>query len=155
MRHETKVIYSRATFIILLVSALMLMVMLILTPKANAAQCSEIPQVFWWSNTSAEKMTAYVDRKYDGDWDPYIKKWERYEENMRNIMFRGRSAVVKSHDIVLKDDGLVGYVKQISKRIEATRCIAEQVLDARLIEELVNIETAAGGNLELEILLIE
>ena len=129
--------------------------MVFFSNQAKAERCPEIPAVSWWSDNTAEKLTASVDRQHDGDWDPYIKKWESYEEHMRDVMFRGKSAVIKSSGQILKGEELADFIKLINQRIRATRCIADKVIDARLIEELNNMETAAGGNAELEISLVE
>jgi len=108
--------------------------------------CPEVPKVSWWSDTSVEGMTAYVDRKHDGDWSPYLKKWQRYEERMRGILNKGGSAVIKSRNVTLEGEDLARHIDMIAKRVEATRCIADQVIEARLTEEFNNMDTAAGGN---------
>jgi hypothetical protein len=140
---------------ILLSAALVLSAIVLFSNQAKAENCPEIPSVSWWNDTTPEMLTANVDRKHDGDWDPYIKKWESYEEQMRDILFRGKAAVIKSSGQILKGEDLAGFIKLIGQRVEATRCIADEVIDARLIEELSNMETAAGGNPELEIRLVE
>jgi hypothetical protein len=119
--------------------------------SADAGEtCQEVPSVAWWGDTSPQGLTAYVDRKHDGDWDPYLKKWQDYEENMRDILSNGKSAVVKSQGITLQGAELENHIELIARRVVATRCIASQVIEARLIESLSNMETAAGGPSEPE-----
>ncbi|NQU58048.1 MAG: hypothetical protein HQ513_12500 [Rhodospirillales bacterium] len=110
--------------------------------------CPEIPAVAWWGDTSPEGITAYVDRKHDGDWAPYLKKWQKYEKRMRDILSNGKSAVVKSQDITLEGEELAKHIELIAKRVEAIDCIAARVTEARLSEDLNNMDTAAGGNPE-------
>jgi hypothetical protein len=119
--------------------------------SANAAPtCPEIPKVSWWSNTSVEGMAAYVERKHDGDWASYLEKWQRYEERMRDMLNDGKTAVIKSQNTTLQGDDLARHIDLIAKRVEATRCIADQVTEARLIENFNNMDTAAGGNTDLQ-----
>ncbi|NQU57795.1 MAG: hypothetical protein HQ513_11210 [Rhodospirillales bacterium] len=151
----SKSIQSGMLLLGLLATALVLIAMVLFSNQAKAEGCPEIPAVSWWGETTAEKLTAQVDSKYDGDWAPYIKEWESYAEKARDVMALGKSLQVNSHGLVLKDQELARYVKLIDERIKATRCIADEVIDARLIEELNNMETAAGGNEELEIRLVE
>ncbi|MBC8269266.1 MAG: hypothetical protein H8E36_10995 [Rhodospirillaceae bacterium] len=119
----------------------------VFSASANAGEtCPEVPKVSWWKVTSVEAMTAYVDRKHDGDWAPYLKKWQRYEERMRGILDNGKSVVIKSQNITLQGEDLARHIERIAKRVEVTRCIADQVVEARTIEEFNNMDTAAGGN---------
>jgi len=117
-------------------------------PAQAVEDCPQVPDVAWWGDTSPEGLTAYVDRKHDGDWAPYLKKWQKYEASMRKILSRGKSAVVKSQDLVLEGQDLENHIELIARRINATRCIAGVVVEARLTEELGNMETASGGNPE-------
>ncbi len=155
MRSNVDSTHPGKTFSIVMCTAFILLAVAIFSSAATAKECPEIPTISWWNNGSAEKMTDYVDANHSGDWAPYIRDWERYEERMRDILFRGQSAFVKSKNLVLKGADLAQYVDYIGKRIQATRCIADEVIDARLIEELNNMETAAGRDPELEIRLVE
>lgn len=116
--------------------------------QAEAFSCNDVPSVAWWGNTSPEGLTAFVDSHHNGDWAPYIKKCENYEERMRDVLFRGKSVTTKSKKRVLNVEDLALQIKQISQRVQATRRIADEVVTARLAEELGNMETAAGGNPE-------
>jgi hypothetical protein len=155
MRSIAKTTTISRPVLILLIAAFVLMAMAIFSSQAKASTCPEIPVVSWWNNTTPEKITAYVDTNHDGDWAPYLDRWEQYEEQMRDVMLRGKSALIKSKGVLIKGNELASYIHQINSRIEATRCIADEVIDARLIEELNNMETAAGGNPELDIQLVE
>lgn len=126
-----------------------ILVSLFFSASADAAEtCPEVPSVSWWGDVSPEGLTAYVDRKHDGDWAPYLEKWQAYEKRMREILSNGKSAVVKSRNITLKGEGLEDHVELIARRVEATRCIAEHVIEARLSEDFNNMDTAAGGDME-------
>ncbi len=115
---------------------------------ANAADCPQIPAVEWWGDTSVEKLSAYVERKHHGDWAIYIDKWERHKEKMRDTMYRGKSAAIKSHNIILEGEELANYIQIVRRRIDAMRCFANDITEARLIDGLNNMETAAGGTPE-------
>ncbi|MBL6932859.1 MAG: hypothetical protein ISR45_07915 [Rhodospirillales bacterium] len=155
MRAIAKTIQSGKTFLILLIAGLVLLALATFYAQADESACPNIPDISWWNITTNEKLTAYVDAKHGGDWEPYIQDWQRYEERMREVMFRGGSAIVKSSGNTLSGKELAQYVRLINARIMATRCIADKVIDARLIEELNNMNTAAGGNPEMDIQLVE
>lgn len=155
MLNINKLTQSGMLHITVLGAASVLSTLLLFSNPAKAEGCPEVPTVSWWNNTSAELMTAYVDRNYDGDWTPYIQKLESDEKAMQDTLTNGQAVVIKSKKLVLKGEELARYIQLIGKRIEATRCIADEVIDTRLIEELNNMETAAGGNSELEISLVE
>jgi hypothetical protein len=155
MHSIAKSISSVKPFYILLIIAFVMIGMTFFSSSAKASSCPQIPAVSWWGDTSAEKLTAYVDRKHDGDWTPYIKKWELYADRMRQAMFSGEAVKIKFRNVVLDEGDLAVYIRQVGERVEATRCIADEVIDARLIEELATMDTAAGGNPELEIRLVE
>ncbi len=142
-------------FLVLLATALILIAMVLFSNQAMAEGCPEIPTASWWGETTAEKLTAQVDSKYDGDWAPYIKEWQSDAERARDAMALGKPLQVNAQGLTLKDQELARYVELIEQRIKATRCIADEVIDTRLIEELNNMDTAAGGNTELEIRLVE
>jgi hypothetical protein len=93
-------------------------------------------------------LTAFVDSHHNGDWALYIKKCENYEERMHDVLFRGKSVIIKSKKLVPNGEDLALQIEQISQRVQATRRIADEVVTARLAEELGNMETAAGGNPE-------
>ncbi|NQU57683.1 MAG: hypothetical protein HQ513_10640 [Rhodospirillales bacterium] len=155
MSSVSKSIQSGMLYLVLLTTALVLIAMVLFSNQAKAEGCPEIAATPWWGETTAEKLTAQVDRKYEGDWTPYIKEWQSYAEKARDVMARGKPLQVNAQGLALKDQELARYVKLIEQRIKATRCIADEVIDFRLIEELSNMETAAGGNEELEIRLVE
>ncbi len=155
MNSVSKSIQSGMLYLGLLATALVLIAMVLFSNQARAEGCPDIAKLSWWGETTAEKLTAQVDRKYAGDWAPYIKEWQGYAEKARDVMALGKPLQVNAQGLVLKDMELARYIALIEARIKATRCIADEVIDARLIEELNNMETSAGGNAELEIRLVE
>ena len=54
-------------------------------PSAAFAECPNFPAVPWWGKVSHDSVKSYVARKYDGDWLPYVKKWERQLSRMTDI----------------------------------------------------------------------
>ncbi len=102
----------------LLVAALLAMS----SQAARAAECGAFPTVDWW-NITHESVKKYVRAKHDGDWRPYIGKWERQLAKMKDVYARNNSAVSPT-GVKLKDERLKGYIDQIGQRIAVTRCLA-------------------------------
>ncbi len=90
--------------------------------KSTQASCPALPEVAWWKTTHA-KIVRYVDKKFQGNWDPYITKWINYRTKMQKIYDRDGSATVKSRDLRLSGDNLARHIKQIDQRIDVTRCL--------------------------------
>ncbi len=105
--------------------------------------CPEVPQTKWWGKTTHQKITNYVTKKHNGNWMPYIDKWNRQLAKMRTIYHRGGSAVFKKQGVTIEDKQLSQYIKDIEVRLEVTRCLAMQELkrEEQLLSEM---ETASG-----------
>tara|TARA_B100000315_G_scaffold250073_1_gene282307 strand:+ start:269 stop:1063 length:795 start_codon:yes stop_codon:yes gene_type:complete len=93
--------------------------------NARAASCPALPNVIWWKTTHV-KIVNYVDRKYGGNWHPYIQKWENYRAKMQDILERDGTALVKSRDIRLRGEQLARHIVQIEQRIVVTRCLQDK-----------------------------
>jgi len=116
-----------------------------------AEKCPDVPSVSWWGDTSPAGLAAYVNRKHDGDWTSYVKKWQAYEDRMREILNKGKSAIIKSQALTLQGKDLENHIELIAKRVKATRCLASQVMQTRLNEDLNNMNTSSGGNVEADL----
>ena len=88
----------------------------------------------WWGKVSHDSVKSYVARKYDGDWTPYVKKWERQLSRMTKVRDRGKTAVIRSRNIRLSGDRLSIYVEQIRQRVAVTRCLAQDTTEAASIK---------------------
>ena len=87
-----------------------------------ARSCPALPEVAWW-DTSHRKIINYVDRKFQGEWDPYIDRWVNYRDQMQGILDRAGTAVVKSRNIRLAGSDLAAHIGDIERRIYVTRCL--------------------------------
>jgi hypothetical protein len=105
-----------------------------IVPSAAFAECPNFPNVSWWVKVSHDSVKSYVARKYEGDWSPYVKKWERQLSRMTKIRDRGKTAVIKSRKLRLSGDSLSIYVEQIRQRVAVTRCLAQDTTEAASIE---------------------
>lgn len=104
--------------------AVLFVMMAVGTAVANQVpQCAAFPESDFWSVTHSS-IASYVKRKHDGDWKPYIGKWQKQLANMRNIQKRGGSAVFKSKGITISGERLADYLKDLETRIEITKCLA-------------------------------
>jgi hypothetical protein len=114
----------------------------ILAASAAHAQgtCQKFPQVTWWGKLSHDRVARYVARKHDGDWLPYIVKWERQMAKVENVYRRNSRLVIRKRGIVIEGEALGGYLQKIRKRVAINRCLAHQAarsaaLDAGTIKE--------------------
>ncbi len=89
---------------------------------ASAGGCPNLPQVAWW-DTTPEKIVSYVDQTFQGDWDPYIAKWETYRIRMAQIHDSNGAALVKSRGLRLEGDTLADHIRAIDERLTVTRCL--------------------------------
>ena len=92
---------------------------------AMARACPRLPDVAWW-DTTPQKIVEYVDQTFQGDWDPYIAKWEAYRIRMSQIREINGAAVVKSRGLRLEGDSLVDHIRDIEQRLKVTRCLKDQ-----------------------------
>jgi len=86
-------------------------------------RCAQIPDVDWWKFKTHAQVKRYVDRKYGGDWQPYVEGWSTRLEKLRDIYGRG-SAIKTGNGQLLQDEGLAVYINQVAKRLAVTRCLA-------------------------------
>lgn len=112
-------------------------------PRPSHAACPALPDVEWWQS-SHQQITKYVEKRHNGDWSKYVKKWAKYGQRMQDIQERGSSAVVKSRDLRLEGKALEKYVSQIKARVSVLRCLAAEA-KADTGEDVANFPTAAGG----------
>lgn len=108
-------------------------------PKASAT-CGPFPRIPLWKSLSHDFVRQQVEDTYDGDWQTYIAKLERYEDKLRGIRKRGTAAVVtwESRKIRLKGEAIDIFLGQVDRRIAVTRCLAGN-------DDIANFSTAAGG----------
>ena len=93
--------------------------------RPDPAQCPALPDISWWGTNSHRKMVDFVERKFDGDWGPYIAKWERYEARMRDILKRGGTAVLRKKGIKMDGAVLASYAEMIGQRVSVMYCLAD------------------------------
>lgn len=97
------------------------------------SQCEPIPRVEWWKYKTHETVAAYVNRKYRGNWLPYLGKWVRRLVKLQDIHNRQSSAVTSS-GLVLRGAELRAYIQKMQKRLSVTRCLADEAKKAALME---------------------
>jgi len=124
-------------------SAVLFLAASILLPSAAAAECGPFPRYKLWGNLTHGKVQSYVDRKLDGDWQPYISHLEKQLAGVKGIMARGKPARIRSKgkQYTLAGDDLVNYVRLSEARLEVARCLTEE----SEIAGLNDFATAAGG----------
>ncbi len=118
----------------------------VLWPLSGAfgATCPDFPVHRLWNGLSHESVEKYVAKKHDGDWTPYIEKWQRQLEKVVEIKSRQGTIVIRKRGIRIKGENLSRYVEATEQRIAVTKCLA---LTAELSpESLASFATAAGGN---------
>lgn len=93
--------------------------------KPDQMQCGAIPHVDWWTFKTHDSVAGYVFRKHNGDWAPYIDKWNNRLAKLQNIYARGSSAVTKTGS-TLKGISLANYIGKMRTRITVTHCLAKK-----------------------------
>ncbi|MBT3238289.1 MAG: hypothetical protein HN360_05920 [Rhodospirillaceae bacterium] len=111
-------------------------------PTYAIGECDQIPEGAWWGKTSHEKISSYVERKHNGDWHPYMKKWERQLKSMRKIEARDGTAVFKKKGLVLSGAKLSEYVEALEVRVTVNACLS----DSGMTEQVAREVTDTGNN---------
>lgn len=120
-----------------------LLALMILLPASQVlAGCPKIPENKVWGKVSEGALSRYVDAAYKGDWDAYIRTWEKRAEHTRELMGRNSILVFHGSKLWLRGDQLAAYAQDVEGRIQAMRCFAHN--DAN---KGVSGETLAGSAL--------
>ncbi len=90
----------------------------------SKAACAAFPNVSWWGKISHERVSHYVQRKHEGNWSPYIAKWERQLAKVKDVYDRDSIIIIRKRGITLQGDALGDYITKIIERIDVTRCLA-------------------------------
>lgn len=113
---------------------------------AAKAECPSFPTVAWWGNLSHDRALRYVAKKHDGDWSPYVKKWQRQLASLEKIQANGGTIVFKKKGLRLNGKALEDYVSKVRERVSVNNCLAEEdKIRTAGAEELDDFSTAAGS----------
>ncbi|MBT3361628.1 MAG: hypothetical protein HN403_18545 [Rhodospirillales bacterium] len=112
---------------------------------AVGAACPDYPVHRLWQGLSHQSVQKYVANKHQGDWTPYVEKWQRQLEKIVDIQSRRGAIVIRKRGIKLKGEGLRRYVDATKARIAVTKCLAAAQAEPSA-ESLADFATAAGGN---------
>jgi CheY-like chemotaxis protein len=85
--------------------------------------CPRLPVVEWWAVNDHAAVVRYVQDKHEGDWQPYIRKWTRQHDKMRDIHDRGSTAVTRDGHR-LSSQKLAAHIIKIENRLAVIRCLA-------------------------------
>ncbi|MEQ8318876.1 MAG: hypothetical protein RH946_01330 [Rhodospirillales bacterium] len=107
------------------VTGAFLALMILLPASQVLAGCPEVPENKVWGKVSEGALSRYVDAAYKGDWDAYIRTWEKRAEHTRELI--GRKSILVFHEskLWLRGDELAAYAQDVEGRIQAMRCLAD------------------------------
>ncbi|MEL0106492.1 MAG: hypothetical protein VW802_06055 [Rhodospirillaceae bacterium] len=79
-------------------------------------------------------MDAFVTRKHDGKWLPYIQKWSKQVDKLKDVHKRESSVFVryKGKKVKIAGDALANYIKLVAKRVDVIRCLANDKTDPNM-----------------------
>jgi len=105
--------------------ATLILVFPALAPGA-AADCGPFPTHRLWGNLNAEKVTAYVHRKFRGDWGPYVRHLEKQVKSIEGIREAGKAARLRigGETVTLSGAALADYAEASAERLAVVRCLA-------------------------------
>ncbi len=86
--------------------------------------CAPFPSVRWWGELSHQSVIRYVKARHEGDWAPYIGKWENQLAKIEGVYSRGKTILVSKDKIKVAGEALGAYLEQLRKRLEVTRCLS-------------------------------
>lgn len=103
-------------------------------PVSAEETCDPLPDVAWWGKLTHQKIIRYVDRKHDGDWKPYLRKWERQLDKVEDIHRRESRIVIRKSGLVVGGKDLVTYLDKIRTRLDVTHCLARRATESASTE---------------------
>ncbi len=114
-------------------------------PGPAEAACPAYPRVAAWGGLSHQSTIDYVNAKYQGDWAPYVEKWENRLVTLETARARGDTVVFpRQEGLRMNGWRLAAYIQKIMKRKVIVACLAAQE-DEKTPEALADFATAAGG----------
>ena len=129
----------------LVLAAAVLFVISAFPGPAEAAACPAYPRVAAWGGVSHQSTMDYVKAKYQGDWAPYVEKWEKRLVTLETARARGDTVIFpRRGGQRLNGWRLAAYIEKIRKRKVIVACLAVQE-DEKTPEALADFATAAGG----------
>jgi len=108
---------------------------------AAQAECMAFPKISWWGNLTHDKVVRYVERKHDGNWAPYVKKWERQLAKIKGIHGRNSGIIIPKKGYRLSGKPLGRYIEKLETRVAVNRCLAMQATEAASLRT-----RGSGGN---------
>jgi len=87
------------------------------------ASCGVVPLVEWWQNVTPSSMALYVDRHHNGEWEPYVTKWQKHLIRTENTLAKN-GAMQAPNDTILKGPELREFVAKLRKRVDVVECLA-------------------------------
>ena len=95
------------------------------TAAPAAAQCPQLSDVEWWTNTEGE-VRRVVLTSYGGSWDAYIERWKQQRKELQGAFDTQTSVEIKSRALVFRGNDLKDYIKQVDERIATLECLKKQ-----------------------------
>jgi CheY-like chemotaxis protein len=92
------------------------------------SKCPQLPQIDTWRLKAHTDLARHVNRRYQGDWQPYIKLWVERLGKLQDIYARNSGIKTKAGD-VLKGATLKTYIDQTQKRLDITICLSREAAD--------------------------
>jgi hypothetical protein len=110
-------------------------IIVVMAASSAQAECDAFPRVPWWGDLSHVATKAFVARKHEGNWSPYVKKWLKQVDKLKDLQKRESAVFVRYRGKKVKIDGkaLVNYIKLVSKRVGVIRCLSKISTDPKMI----------------------
>jgi len=111
------------------------LVIAVMAASSAQAACENFPRVPWWGNLSHVATKAFVVRKHDGNWSPYVKKWSKQVDKLKDVQTRESAVFVryKGKKVKIAGKALENYIKLVSKRVGVIRCLTKVSTDPKMI----------------------
>lgn len=128
----------------LVLSAAVLFLIAAILGPAKAATCPAYAKVAAWGAISHQSTIDYVNAKYQGDWAPYVEKWETRLVTLETARARGATVIFpRQGGLRLNGWRLAAYIEKIRRRKAVALCLAAEE-DEKTPETLADFATAAG-----------
>ncbi len=118
-------------------AAILVATVLTVPGLAQASHCPAFPKVVWWGELTHHSVTTDVEHRYDGNWKPAIKSWQKTLTKLQAIRDKGSTAAIRykftvrgrpatTRRVKLSGAKLDRYIEHVWKRLAVMYCLAEQ-----------------------------
>jgi CheY-like chemotaxis protein len=92
------------------------------------SKCGDVPYVSWWKVRTRADIVGYVNRRYAGNWKPYIDDWTARLIDIQESYARGQAVRIPD-GAVLSGEALKVHVDKTKQRVDVILCLSREAAE--------------------------